>query len=261
VPFEEIGLYRDSLRVSWPVTREYGKYYKPDKVEMVNRASAKFPPLKRVSKALEYKVHRRTSTIRIDGRPEAEEWGGLDKDRAIVVEQEHMTGAKNKEARSYAWLLYDDEYLYICIEHAPDLWRKGLPKKVSTVVHELAIEGAINHKTWWWEEGLPTGPLYVFSGRPNGTFTVHNLFNMPPGIIGELERSVEYKAAMIDPEQYHWTAEWKLPLAALNLDPRAAKKVRFNIGGTKRAGWFCWVATGASIWRVDNAGELHFVPR
>ena len=30
-------------------------------------------------------------------------------------------------------------------------------------------------------------------------------------------------------------------------------------GGTKRAGRFCWVATGSSIWRVDNAGVIEFV--
>ena len=258
VPFAEIGLYRDALRASWPVPRKYGKYYKPDKVGLADRASAKFPPLKRVSKSLEYKVRRRTSTITIDGTPEAQEWGGLDKNSAIIVEQEHLTGQKNEDARSYAWLLYDDEYLYVCVEHLPDLWREGLPKKVRTVVHELAIEVPLNHKTWWWEEGLPTGPLYVFSGRPNGTFTVHNLFNMPQGVIRELENSIQFKSVVIDSDLYHWTAEWRVPLAALNLNPRETKKTRFSIGGTKRVGWFCWVATGGSIWRVDNAGVIEF---
>jgi len=30
IPVENIGLYKDALRASWPVQREVGKYYKPD---------------------------------------------------------------------------------------------------------------------------------------------------------------------------------------------------------------------------------------
>ncbi|MBT4817648.1 MAG: hypothetical protein HON70_18225 [Lentisphaerae bacterium] len=259
LPFGKIGLYPDALRASWPVTREYGKYYKPGREKVATGTSTRFPPLKRISKPKTYTVRRRTSTIVIDGNLEPGEWGGLDRDQAIVVEQEHMTGTKSTESGNYVWLLVDNDYLYVGVEHAPDPRRKGLPEDVSVVVHEWAIETPIGQKTWWWEEGLPTGPLYVFSGRPKGDFTVHNLFGMPQGVIGQLETSIEYKAKVIDAKQIHWTAEWRVPLSALNLDPLETKRTRFSIGGTKRAGWFCWVATGSSIWRVDTAGIIEFV--
>ena len=258
LPFEKIGLYRGPLRASWPVARQCGKYYKPDRLRADNRTTAKFPPLKRVSEPLEYKVQRCTSPVTIDGQLEAAEWGGLDRSCAIIVEQEHRTGAKNPETRTYAWLRHDDDYLYVGIELSPDPWREGLPKEVRAVVHEWAIEGAMNQHTWWWEEGLPTGPLYVFSGRPNDAFTVHNLFNMPQGVIRELQNTIKYKTQMLDAQQYHWTAEWRAPLDALNVRPERGREFRFSIGGTKRAGWFCWVATGGSIWRVDNAGAIEF---
>jgi len=77
--------------------------------------------------------------------------------------------------------------------------------------------------------------------------------------IWELEKSVEYRAKMIDSGKIHWTAECRVPLAALKLDPRTTQSARFSIGGTKRAGWLCWVATGSSIWRVDTAGVIEFV--
>ena len=239
LPFERIGLYQDPLRASWPVSRRCGKYYKPDRLRTGNRVAARFPPIERVSEPLACKVQRRTSPIAIDGELEAAEWGGLDKSCAIIVEQEHRTGAKNPETRTHAWLRHDDDYLYIGIEHLPDPWREGLPKEVRAVVHEWAIEGRMNQHTWWWEEGLPTGPLYVFSGRPNDAFTVHNLFNMPSGVIRELQNTIKYKTQMLDAQQYHWTAEWRAPLDALNVHPERGRRFRFSIGGTKRAGWFC----------------------
>jgi len=259
VPFEQIGLYPDALRASWPVTRRYGKYYEPGRQKVTQSTGAKFPPLPRVSKAQSYKVRRRRSTIIIDGKLDPAEWGGLDRSRAIVVEQAHVTGARSTNSRNYAWLLFDDNCLYVGVEHAPDPWREGLTKDVSVVVHEWAIETPIGSNTWWWEEGLPTGPLHVFSGRPKGNFTVHNLFGMPQGVTGRLEKSIEYRAKMIDAGQIHWTAEWRVPLAAINLDPRVTRNTRFSIGGVKREGWLCWVATGGSIWRVDNAGVVEFV--
>ncbi len=124
-------------------------------------------------------------------------------------------------------------------------------------VHEFAIEGRINQNTWWWQEGVPTGPLYVFTGRPDGRFIVHNLFNMPADVINKLQQQIEYKVVVIDKENFHWTAEWKIPLALVNVNPAENNSARFNMGYGK-ADWFAWVATGSAIWRVDNAGILKF---
>ena len=259
LPFEKIGLYEDPLRASWPAKRlPAGKYYTPGWTAPVEDISAMFPRVQRVSRAKEYTAARRESPIIIDGILKEEEWLNLDKEKAIAVNEEHLTGVKRKGAESFAWILYDSEYLYIGVEHMPDKWEEGLPEKVPVEVHEIAIEGDINQDTWWWQEGLPAGPLYVFSGRPDGRFAVPNLFNMPGGVISRLQQGVEYRAVMLDSENYHWTAEWKIPLALLNIDIKGKNMSMFNVGVIKRAGWFAWVATGTRIWRVDNAGLLKF---
>lgn len=253
-------MYEDTLRASWPVKKaEAGKYYKPDWTAPVEDVSKKFPELKRISRAREYEVLPKQNPVTIDGKLTREEWLGLDKGKAMIIEEEHLTGIEQEGVRSRAWLLYDDEYLYLGFEHMPDILKEGVPEKMPVVTHEFAVEGCINANTWWWQEGLPTGPLYVFSGKPDGRFVVHNIFNMPDDVIAKLQKAVEYAAVMLDSENYHWTAEWKIPLDLLNININDKNSVMFNTGVIKRTGWFAWVATGSSIWRADNAGSIKFV--
>lgn len=260
LPFEEIGLYKDALRASWPPKRTpAGKYYKPGWKAPVEDASVKFPVLKKVSREKEYEVVKRINPITIDGVLNKDEWMGLDKAQAICVQEDYLTGIKIDSPKVYAWITYDKENIYLAVECMPDIWKEGLPKEKGNLmaVHEFAIEGRINQNTWWWQEGVPTGPLYVFTGRPDGRFIVHNLFNMPADVINKLQQQIEYKVVVIDKENFHWTAEWKIPLALVNVNPAENNSARFNMGYGK-ADWFAWVATGSAIWRVDNAGILKF---
>ncbi|MCK9265490.1 right-handed parallel beta-helix repeat-containing protein [bacterium] len=259
VPFEEIGLYKDELRATWPVKKSpAGKYYNPDWKPPVEDISAKFPPLKRISREKEYKVTKRVNPIKIDGILNKEEWFGLDKKRAIPVVEEHKKGLKREPVGIYVWVTYDEDNIYLGIEYMPDPWKEGLPKNNPYVSHEFGIEGVMGQNTWWWQEGVPTGPLYVFTGRPDGTFVAHNLFNIPANIIRKLQEQVEYKSIVIDKDTSHWTSEWKLPISLLNINLKNNNTVRFNIGGCMRDGWFAWVATGGNIWRVDTAGVFKF---
>ena len=102
---------------------------------------------------------------------------------------------------------------------------------------------------------IDTGPVYIFWGHSNGRFEVKNIFRMPRQIVEHLNKSIEYKTVMLNEEDYHWTAEWKIPLAALNIY-QIPDSLRFNMGAPKRGGWFAWVATG---WQVDRAGILKFI--
>jgi tetratricopeptide (TPR) repeat protein len=259
IPFEEIGLYKDELRATWPVKKSpAGKYYNPNWKPPVEDASAKFPPLKRISREQEYEVVKRANPIKIDGILNKEEWFGLDKKRAILVVEEHSKGTKREVPAVSLWITYDDDNIYLGVEYMPDPWKEGFPKTNPYVSHEFGIEGVIGQDTWWWQEGVPTGPLYVFTGRPDGTFVVHNIFSIPADIIKKLQENIEYKSVLIDKDTNHWTAEWKLPLSLLNINLKNNNTVRFNLGSCMRDGWFAWVATGGSIWRVDNAGVLKF---
>jgi len=265
IPFKDIGVYRDPLRASWPVNRlPAGKYYKKEMISQPIPVSSAnlFQPLKKVSETYQYNVIRRNAPVNIDGKLQKSEWSGMDKTRALFVGEHHITGERRDGAESYAWLSYDDNYLYIGIENSPDPVKPGVPAALSapSPLNEIAIEGVLNQNTVsWWNDGLPTGPIYIFTGYSDGRLVINKKFNIPDAAVKQLEAEIEYKSEIIDPKEYHWTAEWKIPLAALELEVNNINLLRFNIGTPKRGGWYAWVATGSSIWRIDNAGFLKFI--
>ncbi|MCK5806495.1 MAG: hypothetical protein KAI66_26935, partial [Lentisphaeria bacterium] len=63
-----------------------------------------------------------------------------------------------------------------------------------------------------------------------------------------------------------WSAEWRIPLAAICLDPKEEKGCCFNIGvhKTRTQGknvsandkWAVWVGAEGANWKVWNAGWL-----
>ncbi|HNS32728.1 MAG TPA: right-handed parallel beta-helix repeat-containing protein [bacterium] len=260
VPFGQIGLYEDPLRASWPVVKTpAGRYYKPEKLAVLppESRSRKQPLSETKVKPVEYEVAKKTSPINIDGRLEKEEWMGLDRKKALVIE--HLVGSEGFNDRSYAWLLHDGEYLYLGIENGPNPFCPGMDekyRKLSKVMNELAIEGVHSESTWWWQENIDTGPVYIFGGYSDGRLDVLNNFGMPRKILDYLGKAVEYKAVMLNAEEYRWTAEWKIPFAALNIRSGVPGALKFNIGGPRRGGWTAWANTG---WQVDRAGILRFI--
>lgn len=257
VPFEEIGLYKDPLRASWPVKKPAaGKYYKPDKMEMLPPERGRFDAIAPVVKTMSYEVKKRVFPITIDGKLGKEEWAGLDKNKAMVSERS-VSGKDISAGKSYAWMLYDDRNIYIAVENM-DV--KNTEKAgITRLFNEIDVEGIYDRHAWWWQRNIDTGPVYIFSGYAGGRFEIMNNFRMPRKILEYLKRVVEYRASMINSENSHWTAEWKIPLAALNIDAVVPDRLRFNIGGPKKDGWFNWNPTGASAWRLDNAGILKFI--
>ena len=107
-------------------------------------------------------------------------------------------------------------------------------------------------------EDMPTGPIYTVWGHFNGKIEVMNIFGLPYSKVIGLEKSIDYRQSVLDKENLSWTTEWKIPFSEIGIDPAEAGKLCFNIGVWKRAGWFAWVSTGSSIWRVENAGFIKF---
>ena len=262
VPFEKIGPYEDKLRATWPVQRSAaGKYYKSEALELLPASRfTSLAPVPFVNKPVVYEVRKKTASISIDGKLDKKEWAGLDKSRAIVIEK-YYSGEDKTGDSSYAWVSYDDESLYIGVENTPNPFRDGMDareKQPPQILNEIAIEGIHGEATWWWQNNIDTGPVYIFWGHSDGKFGVANNFGMPRGSHEAIRKSIEYKVIMQNEEDYHWTAEWKIPFASLNIHSEIPESMRFNIGAAKRGGWFAWVPTGGSVWRIDNAGTLKF---
>ena len=262
VDVKKAGVYKDELRASWPINRkkeDIGKYYKPD-WSSIGEVKMTMGNLSRVYPPLEYKVPAAKKPIEIDGKLKKDEWAGLDKNNAMLMERDHAVKGK-KGPRSYAWLLHDNECLYIATLHEPDPWTKVMPlsAKEHSPAFEVSIESQTGpHSRGWWMEDMPTGPIYIVWGYFNGKHQVMNPFKMPFGKVKALEESIEYKVNVINEKTGEWTSEMKIPFPSLGIGPSEAGKLCFNIGTWKRGGWVVWVPTGGSVWRLENAGFIKF---
>ncbi|MCK9266979.1 hypothetical protein M0P98_08970, partial [bacterium] len=254
---EYIGVYKDELRASWPVNREkkeIGKYYYKKPAWAASASSGRIvdpPPI--------YNIRPRKSVITIDGKLDKKEWGELDIKNSMVIENHH-TGKRVKGAKSYAWLFYDKNYLYIGIKHEPDPYKSDMPPAMKNHIpsFEVAIEsqqGAHSHG-WWQYDMVTSGPIYSISGNFRGEFKLNNLFGMPEEKVKDFIESVECKADIQDEENRIWTSEIKIPISKIGINPEEVEKLAFNIGISKRDGWFAWVPTGGSIWKIENAGFI-----
>ena len=105
-------------------------------------------------------------------------------------------------------------------------------------------------------------------GDCSGDYDSFALGDVPETRAAGLGAAVSY-AAVSEPGR--WTAEWRIPLKALYLDPKDSPWCCFNIAvhkpgtrPTKKGGkvksaeqWSRWVADpGAPAWHVWNAGKL-----
>lgn len=263
IHFEKIGVYEDVLRASWPIERtpeDIGKYYRPGSgsESEIKKGMKTFG---RISPPLHYSVRRVKTPVRIDGKLEKEEWLGLDKGMAMVIER-YYTGEDKKGPKSYAWLLYDNEYLYIATMHDADIPGENISPQARN--HLPAVEVAIEsqagaHSSGWWMEDMQTGPIYVIWGYYDGKFEVKNNFKMPFNILKGLERSIEYRQTVLDQETQVWISEMKIPFGRVGINPAEVDRLAFNIGAWKKNGWYAWIPTGDSVWRVENGGFISFL--
>lgn len=82
----------------------------------------------------------------------------------------------------------------------------------------------------------------------------------PVAVVQQAAQGVEYAAKITD--DTHWTAEWRIPLASLELDMATTPVFPFNLAIRKTAGpeWVLWVGTNHATWNVANAGFLALIP-
>jgi len=258
-PMEDTGVYKDVLRASWPVNRtqeDIGRYYYHKPPWAVSDKAGRI-----VIPAPVYNIPAVKAPVKIDGKLKKEEWSGLDMKSAMVIEHHH-TGDNIKGAKSYAWLFYDKDYLYIAMKHDPDPYMDDMPE--SRKKHMPSIEVAIESRKgshslgWWFDDKVTAGPIYSISANYNGQLKLNNLFGMPDENVKNFETALEYKASIVDEENSVWTSEMKIPLEKIGVNPNEVDRLAFNIGVAKRRGWFAWVPTGSSIWRIENAGLIKF---
>ncbi len=262
IPQERIGLYDDELRATWPVEHEIDTHEHMS----VQRTPPEEMPVCR--------AQERTSPITIDGQLQPAEWGGVNREDAVVIDRS-PAGGPSDAPPSYAWIRRDDEALFISIRNRvnPDepltdegdsFWKRDMV--------EVIIEGNAGAATAdWWADDQGHGPLFYLVGDCRGNYDSVQIAGLPKRPAEKLRRTARYAAHVID--EGTWTCEWRIPFAALHLDPETTEDCCFNIGAGKPGtpideswpqsrqsvgAWAAWVGTEGPNWQVWNAGRVLF---
>ena len=240
IPFAQIGVYKDAKRASWPVVHSIRPLAVPPPP----------PPKPKRGPAPVWQVPKTAAHIVVDGVLTPEEWFGLDEKKAMVIEQ-GVHGEKRKP-RTFAWLSHDDMALYIGIRNF------------------VSADSPLRTKAEWGENdaveiacrnpAIKGASILVLRGYPAGQFESSTEAGAPFEVAKDLEKATHYAARVVSKKE--WTAEWKVPLAALGIDLKKARTLQFNLSVRKTAGnqWIMWRGTLGYTWQVDKAGKLELAP-
>jgi hypothetical protein len=259
LPLEKMGLYNDPLRASWPVVHPSGNY------ESFTRDATKIDKADRkpLAQMPVCKATPRTAEIRVDGLLDPQEWGGLDPAQGYALTR-NPDNAPTKARPSLMWLRRDAENLYVALRH--ELEPGMVPQAMGNYpswwggadMVEIIFEGVGSD---WWPSDRGHGPLYYLVGDCASAFDSYLVAGLPKARAEGLRGAVQYASAGRAGE---WTAEWRVPLSALGLNPQTAKGCCFNVGvhkprtpnATASDKWAVWTGTGGSNWQVWKAGWL-----
>ena len=244
IPVEQIGCYQDALRREWPIAgfeRDRKEPMQPDRI--VN------PPEAPWLKPAPFPAYRATAPMVLDGVEGAGEWPtGGDGKPVTIAQTPDRTSIPHTVPRSFARAAYDDEALCVLVTNqtrdAKTLTRGG---------------------KWGDDDGVEVcfragsaGPIFVIHGFAGGKVEAVR----DGGATAEQVRSLERGGLAMKSgiSAGAWTAEFRIPLAAVGIVPKAGEKLQFNIGVRRMAesDWLAWAGTEAQNWRVDKAGELVF---
>ncbi len=244
IPLQRIGLYASPERASWPVQHRLRE--RPPTPPAAAPVSAA-----RLKPAQQYRVPPKAAAIAIDGNLTAAEWAGLDPQRGIRIAQ--GLAGEALEPASLAWLSRDETALYLAVDNPVDPTqpiRSGEQWGADDAV-EVAVRNPALGKT---------APILVLRGYPSGKFESSAEAGAPEAAVKRAATGVEYAARIVTPSR--WTAEWRIPFAALGVDPALHERLEFNLSVRKPTDdkWLLWQATGQYTWLVGNAGIILLGP-
>ncbi|MBT7162462.1 MAG: hypothetical protein HN904_06755, partial [Victivallales bacterium] len=174
------------------------------------------------------------------------EWFGLAPKAGFLVEQ-GIRGTKQKPS-SQAWASHDGKDLHVAIRNrvTPSKRLRTKPVWGENDAVELAFRNP----------AVKGASILLLRGYPAGQFACSTEAGAPFEVTQDVERAVSYSARVVAAGE--WTAEWKIPLRALGIDPAKHQRILFNLSARKTAGlqWLMWRGTGGHTWDVDKAGVL-----
>jgi hypothetical protein len=256
LPLDKIGLVNDGTRASWPVKPEPPPAgFKPHWL-LEKEAQLKAPGALPV-----VKVPRASGKIAVDGVVNPGEWDQSQPQAAgmpgIAIDPAPLPWNVDGKAApwpSKAYLEVDDQNLYIAFinEVDPAKGVSGGQQWGKDDAVEIAIAPVVSGKV---------GDIIALRGYTNGSFTSSDEPGTPAPIVRRSLQGTQYACKVVRPGQ--WTAEWKIPFAALGIDPHKSNpRLLFNLSVRKPNGdlWVMWKRTGGFTWQVRNGGVLWLEP-
>lgn len=188
--------------------------------------------------------------ITIDGDLNADEWGPALAGTAESANQNTVRiGPASDPYAGLARVMADATHLYVAFRCRVDPG-KGVRVGQEWNTHD-AVEIAIANAS----ETL--GPVKVLRGFAGGHVASSREAGAAATVAAKAKEGVEFAAKIH--EGGHWTAEWRISLASLQLEPLPKSTrilVNLSVYRTAPAAWLMWQPTGGPTWRVSNAGEL-----
>ena len=237
IPVAQIGLRDGPDRATWPVPHPV----KPVLVPEAKKAAKSSLPAAPVVAIASGKAPM------LDGALSAGEWAGT---APLVAEQEVGGEVTSPPSRVFVRLSGGD--LYVAFENPVEV---AVPLRTGSAWgQDDAVEVALS------DAGSPGAPTYVLRGFAGGKFVSSPEAGASEEAARRAGSAVRYAAEVVSPSL--WTAEMKIPLASLGLDPAKAVRLAANFTVRKSAGptWVLWRGTGGSSWVVEKAGTLTFSP-
>ena len=232
IPIEKIGLYASEERASWPV--RHAVRPAPERLSATGQKVG----------ASVCKAGRLAAAPAIDGVLAPGEWG---KPEAALAIAQGIQGEKASPA-SRAWVAHDGTHLLIAVENTVDVIQPlrlgddwGQNDAVEIAMRNPAVAGA---------------PPLVLRGLAGGAVAGSEEAGASAAATKKATDGVRYAAKVVGPAL--WTAEFRIPFAALGIGPARPARFPFNLSVRKTANdlWLMWRGTHASTWDVDNAGVL-----
>ncbi|MDX9978623.1 MAG: right-handed parallel beta-helix repeat-containing protein [Lentisphaeria bacterium] len=238
IPVEQIGLYAGEERASWPVHHEV-------RADMCRDYTYVRPPAPPRAAVPPLRAAKLAAAPTIDGVLGEGEWPG----QPAAVEQDANGDVVFSPSR--VWVARDDQALYVAF---------------SNLVNGASPVGA--GANWGKDDAVEIAlrqpgkgnPIVVLRGFAGGTFLSSAEAGAPEEVVRRAGEGMAYAAKPVGAAL--WTCEWRIPFAALGINPARTPALDCNLTVRKVADnlWVMWVGTGGFSWHLDHAGKLELAP-
>ncbi len=244
IPVDQIGLYEDDLRASWPpppkVAGKLTAHAEP--VVVTYPISGGLEPTAEHT-VLQARAPRIEDAVSVDGQIAADAWGTVMTEPLVLDED---PAGSPVDPPALAWVCHDAETLYVAF--SVPLGQGKRPGGGERWGQDDAVEVALAAPA-----SDADAPIVVLRGFPTGKLASSTEAGAPKEMAEAVGEATRFAATARDGG---WTAELAIPLAALDIQPGQALAFNATVRRAADDAWLMWNGTGAQSWVVERAGTI-----